>query len=58
MSIAFASAMAIVYGATEISLKKAPENTAARSPFMPKPDNSKVRGGGSAANRARAKQSK
>ena len=48
----------IVYGATEISLKKAPKNETARSPFMPKSDNNKIRGGGSAANRARANKSK
>ena len=48
----------IVYGATEIAAKKSDRETASRSPFMPKPDNTKVRGGGSAANRARAQQAK
>ena len=48
----------VVFGATEILAKKAPENQTARSPFMPKNDNKKIRGGGSAANRARANQSK
>ena len=48
----------VVFGATEILAKKAPENQAARSPFMPRNDNTRIRGGGSAANRARANQSK
>ena len=47
----------IVYGATEISAKK-PKSDDKSSPFMPKPENNKVRGGGSAANRARAQQAK
>ena len=47
----------IVYGATEISAKK-PKSGDKSSPFMPKPENNKVRGGGSAANRARAQQAK
>jgi len=44
----------IVYGATEISAAKSKGSGDKRSPFMPKPENNKVRGGGSAANRARA----
>ncbi|MBE6359537.1 MAG: HlyD family efflux transporter periplasmic adaptor subunit [Lentisphaerae bacterium] len=44
----------VVYGATEISAANGKADGAKSSPFMPKPDNSKVRGGGSAANRARA----
>ena len=47
----------IVYGATEINAKK-PQAGDKSSPFMPKPENNKVRGGGSAANRARAQQAK
>ena len=51
--------MQIVYGATEISTASAGKNPGAKSsPFMPKPENNKVRGGGSAANRARAQQAK
>ena len=49
----------IVYGATEIAVSAKKESKGAKSsPFMPKPDNTKVRGGGSAANRARAQQTR
>ena len=44
----------IVYGVTETAAASAPAGKDKSSPFMPKPDNTKVRGGGSAANRARA----
>ncbi|MBE6389349.1 MAG: HlyD family efflux transporter periplasmic adaptor subunit [Lentisphaerae bacterium] len=53
----FAEGDEIVFGATEISAEKSKGDKSKASPFMPKPDNSKVRGGGSAANRARARQS-
>ena len=49
----FKAGEVIVYGATEVSAGKGKSGDK-RSPFMPKPDNSKVRGGGSAANRARS----
>lgn len=50
----FAEGDVIVFGATETAASAAPADKENRSPFMPKPDNTKVRGGGSAANRARA----
>ncbi len=44
----------IVYGATEVSENDAPADGQKNSPFMPKPEQRGVSGGGSAANRARA----
>ncbi len=43
----------VVFGVSEIEEKNA-ENQEAKSPFMPTPQNRRIRGGGSAANRARA----
>lgn len=48
----------VVYGATEITSRDIPKDTGKSSPFMPKPEQRKVSGGGSAANRARAQQNK
>lgn len=44
----------IVYGAAEVIAGQKDKSGEKSSPFMPKPENNKVRGGGSAANRARA----
>ncbi len=44
----------IVYGATEVTTGQNPPSDKKNSPFMPKPENNKVQGGGSAANRARS----
>lgn len=44
----------VVYGVMEISEEKTAVNQPAKSPFMPTPKRKGIRGGGSAANRARA----
>jgi HlyD family secretion protein len=46
----------IVFGITEVSEDKEMTAGPAKSPFMPTPERKGVRGGGSAANRARAAQ--
>ena len=48
----------IVYGATEVTDDQEPGDDQKNSPFMPKPEQRGVSGGGSAANRARAQGGK